>query len=39
MEVIESNKPIHILTKKTIVFSPDGENLVFVPRNKIILPF
>jgi hypothetical protein len=36
MEVMESNKPIHILTKKTIVFSPDGENLVFVPKNKII---
>jgi hypothetical protein len=36
MEVMESNKPVHILTKRTIVFSPDGENLVFVPRNKII---
>ena len=36
MEIMEENKPIHMVTKKTIVFSPDGSNLVFVPARKVI---
>ena len=36
MEIMEENKPIHMVTKKTIVFSPDGRNLVFVPAGRVI---
>jgi hypothetical protein len=36
MEIMEENIPIHFVTKKTIVFSPDGQELVFVPSEKII---
>ena len=36
MEIMEENNPIHIITKKTIVFSPDGKNLVFVPAGRVV---
>jgi hypothetical protein len=36
MEIMEENKPIHMITKKTIVFTPDGKDLVFVPAGKVI---
>jgi hypothetical protein len=36
MEIMEENNPIHIITKKTIVFSPDGRDLVFVPAGRVI---
>lgn len=36
MEIMESGKPVHIMTKKTIVFSPDNNELVFVPKNHIV---
>ena len=36
MEIMENNSPIHIYTKKTIVFSPDGQELVFLPKDRMI---
>ena len=36
MEIMESDKPIHIVTKNTIVFLNKENGLVFVPKNKII---
>lgn len=36
MEIMEENKPVHIYTKKTIVFSPDGKELVFIPKGHVI---
>jgi hypothetical protein len=36
MEIMESNTPIHIVTKNTIVFLNKENGLVFVPKNKII---
>jgi len=36
MEIMEENNPIHMVTKKTIVFSPDGTNMVFVPAGRVI---
>ena len=36
MEVMESDAPVHIVTKRTIVFSPDGTSLIFVPAGRTI---
>jgi hypothetical protein len=36
MQVIENNDPVTIETKRTIVFSPDGQKLIFVPKDKVI---
>jgi hypothetical protein len=34
--IMEKNDPVHIITKRTIVFTPDGSQLVFVPKDKVI---
>lgn len=36
MEIMENDTPVHIITKRTIVFSPDGESLIFLPPGKTI---
>jgi len=36
MRVMEEGKPIHFITKRTIAFSPDGNRIVFVPKDNII---
>ena len=36
MDIMENDKPVHIYTRRTIVFSPDGQELVFVPKGRVI---
>jgi len=36
MEVMENNKSVFIYTKRTIVFSPDNQSMIFVPKNNVI---
>lgn len=36
MNIMENNIPVHIYTKRTIAFTPDGNNIVFVPKGKLI---
>ncbi|NDB84181.1 MAG: hypothetical protein EB127_15915 [Alphaproteobacteria bacterium] len=36
MRIMESGQPIHYETKKTIAFSPDGNRIVFVPKDNVI---
>jgi hypothetical protein len=36
MRIMEDNSPVFFETKKTIVFSPNGYGMVFVPKNTIL---
>jgi hypothetical protein len=36
MEIMEENIPIYMITKKTVVFSPDNREIIFVPAGKVI---
>lgn len=36
MRIMENKEPIHFEAKRTVVFSPDGNKLVFVPKDTVI---
>lgn len=36
MNIMENDIPVHIYTKRTIAFTPDGQQIVFVPKDRVI---